>query len=200
MLLLAACSDGGDGAPPAGAGAPAATPTAFRLTVTGTTGKVLDAGGAGQVSFLRKGAKEPVAVGFQNGALAVRDLAPGRYSLVGLGPLNCRGLDFDVGPSGARDLGTLRAEIVSTQYYVALMSGRAATGGELTQLGQATGTPPGAIDARPLGIAESAPCFVSRAGPAATWHELPLGQRLLIGAGIAAFCAIAVASGGGCYF
>ncbi len=128
-------------------------------------------------------------------------LPPGRYSIARIGPLACRGLSFEVDPSaGARALGSLRAEIITTDYHVALLSGRAATGTEIAALAARTGAAPGAIDARPLVIPEAAPCFISLAGPGATWRERPLGEKILLGIGFLGFCAIAVASGGFCAF
>lgn len=200
LLLPVACAEQGDAVPEASAAPKEAVPVAFRLTVTGASGPVLPDGARGEVSFLRKGAKEPLAVAFESGSTVVHPLPPGRYSLAGIGPLACRGLDFEVGPASPRALGTLNAKIIETDYYVALMSGRKATGTELADLARETGTAAEGIDARPLGIPESAPCFVSKSGPGQTWHDRPLGEKILIGIGFAAFCALAVTQGGICAF
>jgi len=200
LLVPAACAGRGDAVPEASAAPVEVVPVAFRLTVSGATGPVLTDGARGEVYLLRKGSKDPIGVGFESGTTVVQPLPPGRYSLAGIGPLACRGLDFEVGPSSPRALGTLRAEIVETDYYVALMSGRKASGAELADLARETGVPPAGIDARPLGIPESAPCFVSKSGPGETWRDRPLGEKILLGIGFAAFCALAVSQGGICSF
>jgi hypothetical protein len=176
-------------------------PVAFRLTVTGKTGPVLGTGTTGRIEVLREGADEAIGLDFENGELAVRELPPDRYNIARIGPLICRGLTFEVDPwTQARALGSLRAEIIATDYYVALLSLAPATGTEIAALAERTGAAPGAVDARPLVIPEAAPCFISRAGPDATWHELPLGQKIMLGIVIAGFCAAAVAAGGFCAF
>ena len=198
-FILAACAE----APPVPTASEPARlqPVAFRLTVTGKTGAVLETGATGRIEVLREGADETVGLDFENGKLAVHELPPGRYSIARIGPLACRGLSFEVDPSAkARALGSLRAEIIATDYYVALLSLAPATGTEIAGLAERTGAAPGAIDARPLVIPEAAPCFISRAGPDATWRELPLGQKIMLGIVIATFCAAAVAAGGFCAF
>jgi hypothetical protein len=198
-LLLAACA-AEDTAPPETQTA-RIQPIAFRLTVTGKTEPVLGTGATGRIEVLRKGADEVIGLEFENGALTVHELPPGSYSIARIGPLICRGLAFEVDPSArARALGSLRAEIIMTDYYVALMSLAPATGTEIAGLAERTGAAPGAIDARPLVIPEGAPCFISRAGPDATWHDLPLGQKIMLGILIGGFCAAAVAAGGFCVF
>ena len=198
-LLLAACA--AEDAAPAEIRPAPPQPTAFRLTVTGATGPLLGTGTTGRIEFLRDGADEAIGVEFENGALAVEGLEPGLYSIARIGPLICRGLTFEVDPSAsARALGSLRAEIIKTDYYVALMSLAPATGAEIEELAERTGAAPGTIDTRPLQAAEAAPCFVNRAGPGATWRDRPLGERILLGIGIAALCAAAVAGGGFCAF
>ncbi|MEE8455363.1 MAG: hypothetical protein V3R90_11540, partial [Limibaculum sp.] len=189
-LILAACAD----APPVPtASEPARLQlVAFRLAVTGETGPVLETGTTGRIEVLREGADEVIGLDFENGELAIHELPPGRYSIARIGPLACRGLSFEVDPSAeVRALGSLRAEIIVTDYYVALLSGQAATGAEIAGLAERTGAAPGAIDARPLVIPEAAPCFVNRAGPDASWHDLPLGQKIMLGVVIAGFCAAA---------
>ena len=198
-LLLAACA-AEDTAPPETQTAQI-QPVAFRLTVTGKTGAVLETGASGRIEVRREGADEAIGLDFENGELAVHELPPGHYSIARIGPLLCRGLSFDLDPSAeARALGSLRAEIIATDYYVALMSLAPATGTEIAALAERTGAASGAIDARPLVIPEAAPCFISRAGPDATWHELPLGQKIMLGILMAGFCAAAVAAGGFCAF
>ncbi len=198
-LLLAACAT--EDAAPAEIRPAQIQPVAFRLTVTGKTGAVLETGATGRIEVLREGADEAIGLDFENGELAVHELPPGHYSIARIGPLICRGLTFEVDPwTQARALGSLRAEIIATDYYVALMSLTPATGAEIAALAERTGAAPGAIDARPLVIPEVAPCFISRAGPDATWHELPLGQKIMLGILMAGFCAAAVAAGGFCAF
>jgi hypothetical protein len=198
-LLLAACAT--EDAAPTEIRPAQIQPVAFRLTVTGKTGAVLETGATGRIEVLRKGADEAIGLDFENGELAIHELAPGHYSIARIGPLICRGLSFEVDPSAsARALGSLRAEIIATDYYVALLSLAPATGAEIAALAERTGAAPGAIDTRPLQVAEAAPCFISRAGPDATWRELPLGQKIMLGIVIAGFCAIAVASGGFCAY
>ncbi len=198
-LLLAACATGRT-APPESQ--PAQTlPVAFHLTVTGKTGPVLETGATGRIEVMREDADEPIGLEFENGELAIHELPPGRYSIARIGPLACRGLSFEVDPSaGARALGSLRAEIIETDYYVALLSLAPATGTEIAALAERTGAAPGTIDTRPLQAAEAAPCFISRAGPDATWRDRPLGEQIMLGIVIAAFCAAAVAAGGFCAF
>jgi hypothetical protein len=198
-LLLAACA-AEDAAPP-GIGPDQTQPVAFRLTVSGTTGVVLETGARGRIEVMREGADEVIGLDFVNGEPALHDLPPGRYGIARIGPLLCRGLSFEVNPSTrARALGSLRAEIIATDYFVALISVAPATGTEIAGLAGRTGAAPGAVDARPLVIPEAAPCFISRAGPDATWRELPLGQKIMLGIVIAGFCAAAVAAGGFCAF
>ena len=196
-LLLAACAAGRTALPETGQ----IQPVAFRLTVTGKTGAVLETGATGRIEVLRAGADEAAGLDFENGEMAVHDLPPGRYAIARIGPLICRGLTFEVDPSAnARALGSLRAEIIATDYHVALLSGQAATGTEIAGLAERAGAAPGAIDARPLVIPEAAPCFVGRGGPGTTWRERPLGEKILLGIGFVAFCAAAVATGGFCAF
>ena len=196
MLLLAACAAQPDAPQP-----PRLTPTALHLTVTGDTAPVLGTGTTGQIELTRDGAAEPVGVEFENGALVVADLQPGQYNITKLGSLTCRGLTFEIDQAArARDLGTLRAEIITTDYYVALMSRRAATGAEIAGLAERVQAPPDTIDARPIAMAEAAPCFLGTGGPGTTWRERPLAEQILLGIGFAGFCAVALASGGFCAF
>jgi hypothetical protein len=198
-LLLAACAD--EFSAPVASEPVRNQPVAFRLSVTGAAGAVLGTGDSGRIEVLREGADEAIGLDFANGAMTTHELPPGTYSIARIGPLLCRGLAFEVDPSaGARALGSLRAKIITTDYHVALMSLTPATGTEIAALAERTGTTPGAIDARPLVIPEAAPCFISRAGPDATFDELPLGEKIMLGALIGGFCALAFASGGFCVY
>ena len=198
-LLLAACAT--EDAAPTEIEPAQLRPVAFRLAVSGKTGPVLETGSSGRIEVLRDGADEAVGLEFENGELTIHELPPGRYSITGIGPLACRGLTFEVDPSAkARALGSLRAEIIATDYLVALMSLAPATGAEIAGLAARTGATPGAVDARPLVIPEAAPCFMNRAGPGTTWRERPLGEKILLGIGFVAVCAAAVAAGGFCAF
>jgi hypothetical protein len=195
-LLLAACATAPVDPQPA-----RSTPTALHLTITGAVEPVLGADGTGRIELVRDGTAEPIGVAFENGVLAIADLQPGEYSISTLGQLTCRGLTFEVDPSsGARALGSLQAQIVTTDYYVALMSRKPASGAEVAALAERTQTAPTAIDARPIAMAEAAPCFLGRGGPGTTWRDRPLGEQILLGIGFAGFCAVALASGGFCAF
>jgi hypothetical protein len=200
LLLPAACAEQNGTAPEPAAAPVESVPVAFRLGITGKNAPVLAEDGSGQVTLRHKETKALVPVAFGNGALAVHDLAPGEYSITGIGPLICRGLDFELGEARGRALGEIRAEIVETDYYVALMASRPASRADVTELAAQAQIAPGSVDARPLPITESAPCYLSKSGPGTTWQERPLGEKILLGIGIAAFCAAALASGGFCVF
>ena len=101
---------------------------------------------------------------------------------------------------GCGALGSIQAKINTTDYYVMLMSRHPATQAELAGFAAQTRTSLDDIDARPITIAEKAPCFAGTSGPGTTWQERPLGEKILLGIGFAGFCAIAVASGGFCAF
>lgn len=196
-LILAACASGRAELPETGQ----TQPVAFRLTVTGETEAVMETGTTGRVEVLRDGADEATGLDFENGEMTVHDLAPGSYAVARIGPLKCRGLSFDVDPgTQARALGSLRAEIIVTDYDVAMMSVAPASGAEIAELAGRLQTAPGTVDARALTIPEAAPCFAGHGGPGATWRDRPLGEKILLGIGFAGFCAIAVASGGFCVF
>jgi len=198
-LFLAACA--AEDAAPTESQPARLQPVALHLTVTGDTEPVLGTGATGRIEVLREGADEAIGLDFENGELAIRELPPGRYSISKIGPLVCRGLSFEVDPwTQARALGSLRAEIIVTDYYVAFLSLAPATGTEIAALAERTGAAPGTIDTRPLQAAEAAPCFINRAGPSATWRDRPLGEQILFGIAIAGFCAAAVAAGGFCAF
>jgi hypothetical protein len=195
-LLLAACATAPAEPQPA-----RPVPTALHLTITGATEPVLGAGTTGRIELVRDGTAEPVGVDFENGAMVVADLEPGQYSIAALGPLTCRGLTFEVDDAAsARALGSLRAEIITTDYHVGLMSRRAATGAEIAGLAERVQAAPDTIDAQPIAMAEVAPCYMGTGGPGTTWRDRPLGEQILLGIGFAGFCAIALASGGFCAF
>lgn len=193
-LLVAGCATAPSEAPPA-----QPVPTALQLTITGAVEPILDTDGRGRVALLSEGTAEPISMEFENGTLAVQDLPPGQYSITNLGPLTCRGLTFAVDQS-PRALGALQAEIVTTDYYVALMSQKPAAAAEIAELAERLQAAPEAIDARPIVLSETAPCFMGRGGPGTTWRERPLGEQIMFGVLIAGFCAAALASGGFCAF
>jgi len=198
-LLLAACAAAN--APDSGPVPETPQPVSLRLDLTGRTAPVLGENGAGEVMFLRKGDDAPLAVPFANGGLAETELLPGSYNVTGIGPLRCRGLEFTVdGAAPARALGTIRAEIVATEYIVALMSVDPAAADDVGALAGKAGAAPGAVDDRPLSQREAAPCFVNRGGPDMTWQEVPLHEKIMLGILMAGICAGSVASGGFCAF
>jgi hypothetical protein len=176
-------------------------PTRLQFGVSGHAAPVVDADGRGQVTLIRDGADAPITVSFQNDVPADFELAPGHYEITAIGLLTCRGMEFDVdGGAGGRHLGTLRAEIIKTRYYVAMIAGHPATVPAISEFADKTGIAPGNIDNGPISTTEAAPCFIHRAGPGQTWRDRPLGEKILLGIGFAGFCAIALASGGFCAF
>ena len=200
-LLLAACV-AQQSAPEASGPAPEASgpvPVSIRLVVVGDTGPVLDGDGAGQLELTRRGAGEPVSMAFANDALAVEALPPGRYEVSGLGALRCRGLAFEVG-GRPRHLGTVRANLVDASYHVALMSRASVSSADVAEVAERAGTVPDAVDAVPIEITETAPCYLGRDGPITTWEDLPLEEQIMLGIGMAGLCALALASGGFCAF
>ena len=195
-LLLAACATA-----PADPQLVQLIPTSLQLTITGATEPVLGADDTGKIQLVRDGTDEPLGVEFANGAPAIVDLQPGEYRITSLGPLTCRGLSFDVEESsGARALGSVQAEIITTNYYVALMTRQAATATEISELAERAQTASDTIDSRPIMMAEAAPCFMGRGGPGTTWRDMSAGEQIMLGVGFAAFCAVALASGGFCAF
>lgn len=172
---------------------------ALRLTLSGNTATVLGADGIGQFSLTRDGADKPLSLPFANGALAIQDLVPGRYQITALGPLQCRGLAFEVG-AAPRYLGAVSAELVKANYRVALMSRPRVPRADVAEVAAKTGVGPGGVDARPLEIPENSPCFLGPNGPPTTWEDLTLGEKIILGAGVAGFCVLAVAAGGFCHF
>jgi hypothetical protein len=176
-------------------------PTALQLGVSGHVAPVLDADGQGKVTLIRDGADAPITVSFQNDVPADFELAPGHYEITAIGLLTCRGMEFDVDDgAGGRHLGTIRAEIIKTRYYVAMIAGHPATVFEISELADKTGIAPGNIDDRRISATEAAPCFIHRGGPGQTWRDRPLGEKILLGIGFAGWCAIALANGGFCAF
>lgn len=195
LLLFAACT-AQESAPAPDAGP---VPVGFRLALAGDTGPVLDAEGRGQFELARDGADAPVSAAFENGGLTVHELAPGRYEITGLGSLQCRGLAFEVGAE-PRYLGAVSAELVRANYHVALMSRPSVPVADVAALAEAAGVEPDAVNARPLDITESAPCFLGRDGPVITWDDLTLGEKIMLGVGVAGLCAASLAAGGFCQF
>jgi hypothetical protein len=195
-LLLTACASGPEAEQPV-----PPVPTSIQLTFTGDTVPVLGSGGTGQIELHREGAGEPVLLEFQNGVAEIHNLPPGKYSVEKIGVLTCRAMTFDIDPSArARALGSIEARIITTDYYVALVSRHPATQAELAGFAAQVQTPLDGIDARPISVAEKAPCFLGTGGQGTTWQERPLGEKILLGIGFAGFCAIALASGGFCAF
>lgn len=179
--------------------AAAAVPVGFRIALTGATGPILAEDGSGALELEAPGADEPLSLGFENGSLAVHGLAPGRYEVARLGPLQCRGLTFEVG-TRPRYVGTLRAEVVRTDYFVALMQPAVADPADVAALAGRADVGAEAVDARPLAVTEAAPCFVGEHGPATTWDDLTLEEKIILGVGVAGLCAISLAAGGFCHF
>ena len=202
-LLTAACAGGmGGGADDAHEAASAApVPVALRVELSGETAPILDEDGGGRIELLYEGSDEPIEFAFQNNVMTVAELIPGRYEIARLGPLFCRDIGFEIAPEArARALGTLRARIIETEYYVALIALDPAGAPTISEVAERTGGTAGAVDARPIRAAEQAPCFLGRGGPGMTYHDLPLGQKILVNIGLVGFCAAAVASGGFCIF
>ncbi len=198
-LLVAACAT--TSATPDGPAPETPQPVSLRLDLAGRTAIVLDEAGTGQIEFLRQGDETPVAAPFRNGGFAEAELMPGSYRVVRIGQLLCRGLAFEVDPAAsARALGVFRANIVETEYFVALARVQPAPAGDIAELAGRAGAEPAEVDAAPLGQTEAAPCFVNRNGPDMTWEEVPLSQKIMMGVLMAGICAGSVAAGGFCAF
>jgi len=196
LLLLGACATAPSDSEPA-----QPIPTTLQLTVTGATEPVLGADGKGQIELTRDGSAEPIGIAFENGITVLQDLQPGQYSITKLGLLRCRGLDFEVDQaSSARALGSLQTKIITTDYYVAMMSRKSASIAEIAELAESNGAAPDTVDARPITLTEAAPCFMNTAGPELTWQERPLRDKITLGIAFGAFCALALAAGGFCAF
>ena len=135
-LLLAACATELEEVLPV-----SPVPTSIQLTFTGDTAPVLGSGDTGQIELHREGSDEPVLLEFQNGVEAIYDLPPGQYSVGKIGALTCRGMAFDIDPSSsARALGSIKARIITTDYYVALMTRHQATQAKLAGFAAQTQT------------------------------------------------------------
>lgn len=194
-LLLAGCA-AQEAPPPAETGGP--VPVGIRLTLSGDTAPVLGDDGTGSIALTRQGADQPVSLSFENGALAVHDLAPGQYQIAALGPLACRGLAFEVA-AAPRYLGAIDARLVEAEYHVALMTRPRVVEPDVAAVAGEAGASAQAVDARPIQLVEAAPCSLGP-GPGTTWDNLTLGEKILLTVSLAGFCAIAVASGGFCHF
>lgn len=194
--LLAACA-AEESAPVPEAVGP--VPVAIRLTLDGDTGVALGPDGAGQIVLGREDGDEPVRLAYENGALAVQDLVPGRYEVASLGALPCRGLAFDVADR-PRYLGAVRVTLVRAAYDVALVSRPDVAPADVAELADRAGAPAQAVDARPLAATESAPCFLGPDGPVTTWEDLTLGEKIILSVGVAGLCAVSLAAGGFCHF
>lgn len=191
-ILLAACAPQDQAVGPP-------IPATIDLAFAGDVAPVLDAEDVGEIVLSRDGTDEPIVVPFVNGATAEFALAPGAYQVTHIGALQCRGMSFQVDPAaGARALGSIGGEIIKTDYYVALMAGAPATAEQVSTLAAAHGLAPDHVDAGAMIVTEQAPCFLHTAGPGQTWRDRPLGEQILFGIGFAAFCAVALASGGFC--
>jgi hypothetical protein len=201
LLLLAACATAPEQVEPGQAAPDRLIPTTLQVNLHGKINAVLGEDDTSEIELLREDADEPVVLEFRNGAQATGDLAPGAYQITRLGTLACRGVSFDVDPAaGARALGTLDAEILVTDYDLAMMTSKSATAGDVAALTQAAGIAPDGIDTRPIALGEAVPCFANHDGPGTNWRERPLGEQIMFGVLMAGLCAAAVASGGFCAF
>lgn len=187
LPLAAACA-----ATPEPAAVPEAEPrpVLFRVDLLGKTGLVLDPSGRGSIEVRREGA-EPVSLDFANGAEARGELAPGAYSVTGLGGLVCSGVGFAV-EDGTTPLalGTLRATVFETDYVIALP---APPGTVPAQAGTIPAAEPIRADRRAL-------CHSGRPAAEPPGREMTAGEEALLGLAWIALCALAVAAGGFCAF
>ena len=191
LLLLGACATAPEHPEPAVDATPRAV--ALQLSLTGKAEAVAPGGGAIPVAVARAGF-EPVLLDFQDRALSVHDLPPGRYEIAAIGPLSCTGLGFEIAPgSGPVSLGTLQAQILRTDYDVALLSHAAPEAAELAELG-------GGAEAGRLTLDRYALCHAPRDFDGPVWEDLPMEQKLMFGLLMAGFCAAAVATGNICAF
>ena len=188
LLLLGACATAPEQPEPAEEAAPRAV--ALRLELTGKAEAVAPGGGAIPVAVAR-GGFEPVLLDFQDRALSVHDLPPGRYEIAAIGPLSCTGLGFEIAPgSGPVSLGTLRAQVLRTDYDVALL--KAAPPGPADLAGGA--------EAAQLYVDRQALCHAPRDYEGPVWDDLPMEQRLLFALMMAGFCVLTVAAGNICTY
>lgn len=194
-LALAACAAAGQGPGERDdAVAPAPVPVALRLVITGAAEPVFAPDRPIPVALSRGGAEAPATLEVRAGALSVAQLPPGRYAVTRIGPLACAGIGFDLGPGPApQALGTLRAEVLRTEYDVALISAAPATPADLAVLG-------GGAEAAPLTVHRQALCHSGRGGAGTQFRDLSPAEQVMAGILFAGFCAAAVASGGFCAF
>jgi hypothetical protein len=168
-------------------------PIALRLSVTGATQVMHRGADPIPVELTRAGTEAPVALILENAALSTHTVPPGHYSITRIGPLTCTGISFDLEPgAGLRALGTLSAEIIQTDYDIALISAKPASPVDLASLD--------AADAAPLTVHRQALCHAGRGGQGTTYQDLSTGEQIMLGIVFAGFCAIALAGGGFCAF
>jgi len=192
-LALAACAASGPGSDDRAAPEAATpTPAALRLVIAGDADPVFALDQPIPVELNRDGADAPVTLEVRAGSLSVARLPPGHYAVTRIGPLACAGIGFDLGP-GPQALGTLRAEVLRTEYDVALISAVPATPADLAELGA------DAADA-PLTVHRQALCHSGRGGTGTQFRDLSPAEQIMAGILFAGFCAAAVASGGFCAF
>jgi hypothetical protein len=169
-------------------------PTALRLNLTGKSEAVFGAVTAIPVLLTRDGTEEPVATELTPGGLTRMELPPGDYSISRIGPMACYGIGFTVAPGAEpRALGTLQAEILRTQYDIALLDGSPASTADLAELGAGA-------QAAPLYIDRNALCHVGRNGPGTEFRDLSPAEQVMAAILFGGLCAAAVASGGFCAF
>ncbi len=144
-------------------------PAALRVTVTGRTTPVLHDGTTGRLVLTRDGAPEPIGLDFENGALAIYDLPPDRYSIAMIGPLACSGLEFTVDADAVGvALGSIEANIFRSDPASALLSGQAASGAEIASTAAEVQAAPEAIGSQPVAIAQTALCHTNGASDGQT--------------------------------
>lgn len=169
-------------------------PVALRLNLTGKAPAVFGGATAIPVLLARTGTQEPVAAEFTPGALTRLELPPGDYAVSRIGPMACSGIGFTLTPGAEpRALGVLDAEILQTEYDIALIGAGPASAADLAELGSGAQSAPLFIDRKAL-------CHAGRGGPGTQYHDLTLAQKITVGVFFAGFCAAAVASGGFCAF
>jgi len=190
-LIFAGCAAAPKSpAPDASLGAAPPRAVALRLVLSGSADAVFPPGQKVPVELAYGDEGPVVSLDLVPGRRSLHDLAPGGYAVTRIGPLGCTGIGFAVGPGAApADLGTLRAEVLQTDYDVALISARAASPGEL-----------GDAEPVPLFAHRQALCHASRDGPGTEYRDLSPAERVMVAILFAGFCAAAVASGGFCAF
>jgi len=179
---------------PAVVAAPELRPAGLRLNLTGKAEAVFGTATAIPVELTRAGEEEPIATEFTPGALTRLDLAPGDYAVTRIGPMSCTGVEFTLTPgSEPRGLGALNAEIMQTEYDLALVSAGPAGATDLAALG------PGAQSA-PLFVDRRALCHAGRGGSGTQFYDLSPAEQVMTVILFGGICAAAVASGGFCIF